>query len=161
MSEKPKVITLCGSSRFVGIMAVTAWLLEKYEGAITMGLHLLPSWYSAEHIPDHLAEHEGVASAMDELHLRKIDISDEVFVIDFDSYIGESTSREMCYAIEKVKLHRFLQTDYIGSYVYDILARSVGLPGWSTFLPMKLPGESNADALARLWSLREEEGAAE
>lgn len=56
MATKPKVIVLCGSSRFVDIMAVTAWLLEKEEGAITMGLHLLPEWYSEDPIPDHLAE---------------------------------------------------------------------------------------------------------
>lgn len=41
--KKPKIVTLCGSSRFVGIMAVCAWLIERDEGAITMGLHLLPN----------------------------------------------------------------------------------------------------------------------
>ena len=80
--SKPKVVVLCGSSRFVDIMAVCAWIIERDEGAISMGLHLLPGWYSMENIPDHLAEHEGVADAMDELHLIKIDLSDEVFVVD-------------------------------------------------------------------------------
>ncbi|KKK90129.1 hypothetical protein LCGC14_2726140, partial [marine sediment metagenome] len=46
--EKPKVIVLCGSSRFCDLMAVCAWLLEKEEKAITMGLHLLPQWYCHE-----------------------------------------------------------------------------------------------------------------
>lgn len=99
--RKPKVIVLCGSSRFVDIMAVTAWLLEKEEGAITMGLHLLPNWYCKDKIPDHLAEHEGVAKKMDELHKRKIDMADEIFIINYDDYVGDSTMAEMTYAAEK------------------------------------------------------------
>jgi hypothetical protein len=67
--QKPKIIVLCGSSRFVDIMAVCAWLIERDEKAIAMGLHLLPGWYSRERIPDHLAEHEGVVADMDALHL--------------------------------------------------------------------------------------------
>jgi DNA polymerase elongation subunit (family B) len=97
MPAKPKVITLCGSSRFCDIMAVIAWILERDEKAITMGLHLLPDWY-VNLAPDHIAEHEGVAEEMDELHLRKIDMSDEIFVINHDDYIGESTAREIAYA---------------------------------------------------------------
>ena len=79
---KPKIITLCGSSRFVDIMAVCAWLLERDEQAITMGLHLLPVWYSRPMIPHHLAEYEDVADKLNELHLRKIDISSEIFVVN-------------------------------------------------------------------------------
>lgn len=43
-----KVITICGSSRFVDVMAVCAWLLERDERAITLGLHLLPRWYTTK-----------------------------------------------------------------------------------------------------------------
>ncbi len=105
---KPKIIVLCGSSKFCDIMAVVAWFLEKDEGAITMGLHLLLSWYCKENIPDHLAEHEGVATQMDELHKRKIDLADEIFVINWDNYIGESTTNEIKYASEKGIKIRFL-----------------------------------------------------
>jgi len=98
MKKMPKVITLCGSSKFIETMAVVAWLLERDEKVITFGLHLLPWWYSVESIPDHLAEHEGCAEQMDELHLRKIEISDEVFVVDVGGYIGESTAREIGHA---------------------------------------------------------------
>jgi hypothetical protein len=41
--DKPKIVVLCGSSKFVDIMAVCAWLIERDEQAMTMGLHLLPS----------------------------------------------------------------------------------------------------------------------
>lgn len=96
LEHGPKRIVMCGSSRFVDTMAVIAWLLEKHEGAITMGLHLLPAWSTtAEH---HLAEHEGVAEQMDELHLRKIDLASEIFVVNLNEYVGESTAREIQYA---------------------------------------------------------------
>jgi len=41
MSDKPKIITLCGSTRFIEHFAVMAWELEK-QGAIVLGLHYLP-----------------------------------------------------------------------------------------------------------------------
>ena len=104
---KPKIVCLCGSSRFVDIMAVVGWLLEKEEGKIAMGLHLLPRWYPD--VPDHhLAEAEGVAEQMDELHLRKIDLADEIYVINWDGYIGESTAKEIAYALVTGKPIRYL-----------------------------------------------------
>ena len=96
--SKPKIITLCGSSKFVGIMAVLAWWLERDEGAIVHTLHLLPHWYGAA--PDHLAEAEGVADKLDALHLQKIDLSDEVFIVNWQGYIGDSTRNEIKHAIK-------------------------------------------------------------
>jgi len=116
--NKPKVVTLCGSSRFVDVMAVSAWLLEKEEGAITMGLHLLPWWYGGK--KDHLAEHEGVADIMDNLHLRKIDLSAEIFVVNCNNYTGLSTNREIAYAVNKGIPVRYYMEDPIGEKV-DIL----------------------------------------
>ncbi len=39
MMEEPKIVALCGSSWFVDIMAVCAWLIERDENAIAMSLH--------------------------------------------------------------------------------------------------------------------------
>ena len=111
MAHKPKVVCLCGSSRFTDIMAVVGWLLERDERAITVGLHLLPQWYPD--VPEHhLGEAEGVAEQMDVLHLRKIDLADEVFVIDWEGYIGESTNKEIEYAVAKNKSVRFLRLEH-------------------------------------------------
>lgn len=93
--ERPEIICLCGSSRFIELFAVLGWEFEK-EGKIVVGLHLLPASYTK--VKDHLAEHEGVAAQMDELHLRKIDLSDRVFVVNKDGYVGDSTRREIAYA---------------------------------------------------------------
>lgn len=122
----PKIIVMCGSSRFIDIMAVCQWLLERDEGAIVMGLHLLPWWYATnEEIPDHLAEHEGVADEMDELHLRKIDLADEIFVVNKDFYVGVSTDREVRYAREQGKPIRWFTDDPIGDAVEAILREKV------------------------------------
>lgn len=124
MTGKTKVVTLCGSSRFVDVMAVCAWLIEKNENAIAMGLHLLPVWYPD--CPDHhLAEHEGVAEQMDALHLRKIDLSDEIFVVNWDHYIGFSTSNEIAHAVKTGKPVRFIMDDPIGVKVME-MTKSLG-----------------------------------
>ncbi len=119
---KPKVIGLCGSSRFVEEMTVCAWILERDELAITMGLHLLPWWYSIEDVPDHLAEHEGCAGEMDDLHLRKIDLADEIFVVDANvsstPYIGKSTANEIRYAKRRGLPIRCFSTSPIRQEVY-------------------------------------------
>lgn len=119
--SKPKIVVLCGSSRFVDAMAVCAWLIERDEKAITMGLHLLPEWYSPDMPSDHLAEHEGVAGEMDKLHLRKIDLADEVFVVNCGDYIGESTLAEIAYTQELGKPIRWFMSDPVGRAVDNLM----------------------------------------
>ena len=124
MNNKPKIITLCGSSKFCDIMAVCAWLLERDEGAITMGLHLLPFWYSTK-CESHLAEAEGVAQNMDALHIKKINMSDEIFVVNFNDYIGDSTRCEVEYAMSKNKPVRWFTHDKIGDVVKAMLKQAI------------------------------------
>ena len=94
-SPRPKVVCFSGSSRFCAEMAVGMWEWEK-RGWLALGLHLLPEWYTTN--DSHQAEAEGVAAAMDELHLRKIDMADLLYVWNEGGYIGESTRREIKYA---------------------------------------------------------------
>ncbi len=112
MSEKTKIVVMSGSSRFCDVMAVCAWFIEREERAMTMGLHLLPTWYPCQ--DDHQAEAEGVAEAMDALHLRKIDVCDELFVVNVGDYIGDSTRREIEYAQAHGKPIRWWSHDPIG-----------------------------------------------
>jgi hypothetical protein len=110
-----KRVCLCGSSRFVDIMAVCGWLIERDEHAITMGLHLLPMWYPD--CPDHhLAEHEGCVDEQDALHLKKISLADEIFVVNFKGYIGESTKREIEYAKSLGRPIRWFTSSDHGTY---------------------------------------------
>lgn len=119
---KPKIITLCGSSRFVDVMAVCAWLIERDEGAVAMTLHLLPSWYP-DCPADHLAESEGVQREMDLLHLQKIALSDAIFVVNMNDYIGDSTRGEIAHATTLCKPIRWFTHDPIGERVRAMLAR--------------------------------------
>jgi len=57
------------------------------------------------------AEFYEVKKNLDELHKRKIDISDEVLILNVGGYIGESTRSELEYAISKGKKIRWLETD--------------------------------------------------
>lgn len=110
MTDKPKIICICGSSKFIELMAIIGWWLERDEGAIVVGLHYLPNIYPGI-TPDHGAEAEGVADKMDKLHLRKIDLCGEVFVVDWDNYIGDSTAHELQYAESILKPIRFLSEE--------------------------------------------------
>ena len=108
-TERPKIVCLCGSTRFVAEMACIAWALERDIGCITLGLHLLPVDYPNIQ-PDHMAEHEGVKEHMDNLHKRKIDLADEVLVVNIGGYIGESTRSEIEYAEAKGKPVKYMET---------------------------------------------------
>jgi len=120
-----KIICLIGSSRFAGIMSVCAWFIERDEHAIALTLHHLPGWYCEDEIPDHLAKHEGCAKEMDELHLHKIDICDEIFLVDCEPYVGESTQRDLDYALENGKPIRRFLTDPIGEAVRALIRKRI------------------------------------
>lgn len=107
MSDRPKIICLCGSTRFIELFAVKTWELEL-EGHIVLGRTLLSDWYCAG-VRHHFAEAEGVKEQRDEHHLRKIDLSDEVLVLNKDGYVGESTRNEIAYAIATGKPVRYLE----------------------------------------------------
>ncbi len=105
--NSPKIICLCGSTRFIEQFAIKTWELEL-DGFIVLGCTLLPSWYCP--VRDHFAETLGVKAQRDEHHLRKIDLADEVLVLNVGGYIGESTRNEIAYAVAHGKPVRYLET---------------------------------------------------
>jgi hypothetical protein len=106
-SMNMKVICFSGSTKFIEVMAVKMWEMERDNNVVTLGCHLLPQSYGAA--PDHQAEEEGVAEHMDEVHLSKIDMCDELFVINVGGYIGDATRREIEYAISQGKPVKYLE----------------------------------------------------
>jgi len=52
----------------------------------------------------------------DELHLRKIDLADEILVLNVGRYIGETTRDEIKYAKAQRKRVRYLELKPIGEY---------------------------------------------
>jgi hypothetical protein len=51
----------------------------------------------------------GVKDMLDDMHLRKIDLADEIFVINVGGYIRESTKREIAYAEKTGKKVKYLE----------------------------------------------------
>lgn len=132
---KTKIVCFCGSTRFAEYFMVERWKLEK-QGIITLGINILPDNYFAEGNA-HGAEQEGVKHILDELHKRKIDISDEVFILNVGGYIGESTRNELNYAMSIGKPVKYLET-------IEIKTGNIYLPPSVYFDAMKPDQPSNA-----------------
>lgn len=91
--QTPKIICYCGSLR----VAIDAFKKAEYESVIDGHIALLPCCMFVDIQREYGAESDYKIKA-DELHKRKIDICDEVFVLNVDGYIGESTRNEINYA---------------------------------------------------------------
>lgn len=50
---------------------------------------------------------DGIKEMLDDMHKRKIDMADEIFVINKNGYIGQSTKSEFEYAIKTGKKVKF------------------------------------------------------
>lgn len=105
VEEKPEVVTLCGSTRFGDEFFKQGWLLTM-EGKIVLSIGV-----NKHGPPDHVGEWlgEDVCSMLDELHLRKIDLSDSILVLNVGGYIGDSTSKEIAYAKRVGKVIAYLE----------------------------------------------------
>lgn len=89
-----KVITICGSMRYSKQMMKIAEELELKEGYA-----VIQCVYNVDGL-----KYEGLdASILDKIHRKKIDISDAIYVVNIDGYIGNSTKNEIEYAKNKGK----------------------------------------------------------
>ncbi len=107
MIKDTKVICLCGSTRFTNEMLIKQWELTK-QGNVVLSWCALPDNYFKGEDKTHIGDQEGVKEIVDRVHLRKIDLADEVLVINLDGYIGESTTNEINYAKSQGKLISYL-----------------------------------------------------
>ncbi|WP_145415538.1 hypothetical protein [Paenibacillus xylanexedens] len=106
-----KIITLCGSTKFKEqFEEVNAFL--TLQGNIVISLAFFEQSEGFE-------INEKQAELLGNLNFRKIDISDEIFVIDVKGYIGSSTKREIEYAKEKGKAIRYYSNVEISSNVLN------------------------------------------
>lgn len=99
--KKYNIITLCGSINFKNeFMKVQERL--TLEGNIVF----TPNFFNnikKDEIDDKTKK------MLDEMHRQKIDLSDEIYVINLNGYIGESTKSEIKYAQEKGKKISYLE----------------------------------------------------
>lgn len=109
MQGKYKVITLCGSTRFKNEF-MEAQKRLTLEGNIVISVGLFGHagdtevWEGMDE--DTLTQ---TKIMLDDMHKRKIDMADEIFVINVGGYIGASTRSEIAYATEHGKVVRYLE----------------------------------------------------
>lgn len=91
MVRKFPVITLCGSTRFKKqFLEVQKQLTLEGNIVISVGLF--------GHSGDEEVWTEGTKEMLDDMHKRKIDMADAIYVINVDGYIGSRTRSKIEYA---------------------------------------------------------------
>lgn len=103
-TSQPPIVVLCGSTRFkeAFIEATESFTLKGYI-VLSVGL-----FGHADNKYSTVITQE-VKEKLDELHKRKIDLADEVFVINCGGYIGDSTMSEINYAKQHNKPITYLE----------------------------------------------------
>lgn len=96
MVGKYPVITLCGSTRFKDEFI-------KAQKRLTLAGNIVISVGLFGHSGDQEVWAEGTKEMLDDMHKRKIDMADSVYVINVGGYIGESTRSEIEYAKQQGK----------------------------------------------------------
>jgi len=96
------VITLCGSTRFKEAFLETQKKLTL-DGYIVISVGLFG------HSGDDEVWSPGRKEMLDDMHKRKIDMADAIFVINVNGYIGSSTCSEIEYAKNKGKQIFYLE----------------------------------------------------
>ena len=97
------VITLCGSTRF------KEQFLEAQK-RLTLAGYIVISVGLFGHSGDDEGWTEGTKEMLDDMHKRKIDMADGIYVINVGGYIGQSTCSEIDYALAHGKTVEYLET---------------------------------------------------
>lgn len=110
-TARPTIVCLCGSTRFWRTFQ-EASLRETLAGKIVLSIGAARAADDDDqtfggYCP--VGDFDAVKGRLDTLHLRKIDLADEVLILNCDDYIGDSTARELCYARVYGKVVRWLQ----------------------------------------------------
>ena len=100
--HKPKIVTLCGSTKFKKHF-------REAEANLTLKGRIVLSLGFFEQ-SDHIEVTEEQVKLFEWLHFHKIDMSDEIFVINVNGYIGESTRKEIEYATQQGKKVTYLES---------------------------------------------------
>ena len=107
-SQRPVIVCLCGSTRFYD-----EFQRANYERTMAGEIVLSVGFYphaKAEHGHGEGVGHDSAEKvSLDELHKRKVDLCDYVFVVsDETGYFGESTRSEIEYAVKNGKPVEFV-----------------------------------------------------
>jgi hypothetical protein len=101
MQQRPLIVCLCGSTRFMETFHEVA-ARETLAQKIVVAPACVTTQAGQEIEPT-------TKAMLDELHKRKIDLADEVLIVNVDGYIGQSTRSEIAYAQQQNKCIRWLE----------------------------------------------------
>ena len=104
---RPIIVCLCGSTRFKEAF-IEANFRETMAGKIVLSV----GWFSHADAEKYTPTAEE-KTRLDYLHKEKIDLADEIFVLNVGGYIGDSTRGEVAHAIRKGKNVFWLEPDKI------------------------------------------------
>ena len=97
-----KVITLCGSTRFKEDF-------ERVNRRLTLDGNIVISVGCYGHSGDTFTDEQKIM--LDDIHKRKIDMADAIYVINKGGYIGASTRSEIQYALRTGKQIMYMEDD--------------------------------------------------
>lgn len=103
MKEKANVITICGSLKFMEEIIKQSEKLEL-EGNCVLSI-IYPTKTDKDSYTEEQLKLLGI------LHKQKIDMSDGIFVVNVNGYIGESTRSEIAYAKKNKKEIMYLEAE--------------------------------------------------
>lgn len=109
MVEQYPVVTLCGSTRFKNEF-MQAQKVLTLAGKIVISVGLF-GHSGDEEVWENMDEGTltKTKEMLDDMHKRKIDMADEIFVINKNGYIGDSTKSEIAYAKKMGKKVSYLE----------------------------------------------------
>lgn len=110
MIDQPRIVCLCGSTRFSAAYQ-RANFDETLAGRIVLSIGCdmrSDADLFADKTPDEL---ETIKRNLDQLHFRKIDLADEILVLNVGGYVGQSTRNEIEYARQQGKAIRYLERE--------------------------------------------------
>jgi len=107
MNGRPRIVCLCGSTRFYDAFQRVNFE-ETMAGRIVLSVGFYPHTPGAIH-GESFGITEAEKDALDELHKRKIDLADEIYVLNVGGYIGSSTRGEIAYAEALGRPIRYLE----------------------------------------------------
>jgi hypothetical protein len=151
-SDRPKIVTLCGSTRF------WAELVEANAAETLAGRMVLAPGVDLKAHHAHLAspaDADRVKDDLDALHRAKIRMADEVLVVNPGGYVGPSTRSEIAYATSlglPIRYTEKVLTDR--THPDTVYANALDLPQEFAELKALAATHTGALATARVLELR-------
>ena len=112
--KAPRIVCICGSVRFKSDFGRAA-RYESEKGRIVLSVGSFIHYddlISASADERQRRRFARKKSALDRLHMKKIEMADEILVIDRDRYIGDQTRKEILYAMKlRKKIRRMSEEE--------------------------------------------------